>query len=91
MNGSTSYPNKIVSDFLENPIGFRVELPDGSMARVCQFVDDDEPRLHRVVGLDSKSQFCKLPPGIPHWYTADDLVIRYFTVSINPDWRPSVD
>lgn len=89
MQSSTSYPKKIVSDFLENPVGFRVELPDGSIARVVQFIDDDPPRLHRVVGLDVKNRFCKLPNGVPRWYRADDLVILYYTASVNPDWLPS--
>ena len=54
--------------------------PDGSLAVVKAFHDDDGERLHRVVGVTDRGRFCKLPPGIPHWYAARELKLVYYTV-----------
>jgi hypothetical protein len=42
-------------------------------------LDDSGERLHRVVGVDAQGRFCKLPDCVHHWYTADELVLRYWT------------
>lgn len=89
MKSSTSYENRLVSDFLENPTGYRVELPNGSLAVVREFVNDDEP-LCRVQGVGRTGRFCKLPKGVPRWYKSHELKLVYFSAGINPDWSPSL-
>ncbi len=77
--GSTSGLSRLRQQFHSNPVGFHVELPDGSLAVVKSFLDDSGERLHRVVGVDAQGRFCKLPDRVHHWYTADELILRYWT------------
>ena len=79
-DGSTSYVAQLRQDFHSNPVGFRVELPDGSLAVVKAFQDDDGQRLHRVVGVTDRGRLCKLPPGVPRWYVARELKLVYYSV-----------
>lgn len=83
-NGSTSFVAQLRQNFHLNPVGSRVWLPDGSLAVVKAFHDEGEERLHRVVGITSSGRLCKLPPGVPHWYTDADLNLVYYTVSAGP-------
>jgi len=55
-------------------------LPDGSLAVVRAFHDDDVERLHRVVGVTDRGRLCKLPPGVPRWYPARELKLVYYSV-----------
>lgn len=88
-NGSTSYVAQLRQNFQIDPIGFRVELPNGSLAVVRQVVDDHDGRLLRVQGVGRNGRLCKLPKGVHHWYRPDELVIRYFTASVRSDWAQS--
>jgi hypothetical protein len=80
---STSFVARLRHDFHLNPLGFRVELPDGSHAVVRAFRDDNGYRLHRVVGVTPSGRLCKLPAGVRRWYVADDLKLVYYTASAN--------
>lgn len=81
-NGSTSFVARLRSRFHSNPVGIRVELPDGSLAVVKAFQDDDGQRLHRVVGVTDSGRSCKLPPGVPRWYPASELKLVYYSAFV---------
>ncbi len=86
---TTAFLRRLRNDFHNNPVGRRVWLPDGSLAVVKQFIDDDGQRLHRVVGITPTGRLCKLPPGTPRWHSIDDLKLVYYTASINPEYLRS--
>jgi hypothetical protein len=90
MKSSTSYENRLVSDFLENPTGYRVELPNGSLAVVREVMGNGDESLCRIQGVRSNGRFCKLPKGVHRWYSPKELKLVYFSVGINPDWSPSL-
>ncbi len=87
MKSSTSFEERLRAEFQEKPVGFRVELPDGSTARIVEFIHDDgEERLYRVQGVTPQGRFCKLPAGTCHWYSADELYLLYYTASVKPEF-----
>lgn len=89
MKHSTAVSDSFVVEFRQNPLNFRVLLPDGSLAVVREFIDDDGQRLHRVQGITRRGRFCKLPRGVCRWYTAAELRLVYYMAGINPAWGRS--
>lgn len=88
-NTSIRYSRSVVADFHINPLGFRVELPNGSVAVVREVIGEGAERMCRVQGVTPYMRFCKLPKGVHHWYRPDELAILYFTASVRPEWRQS--
>lgn len=87
MKHSTVVPRDFSAEFHENPIGWRVVLPDGSLAVVRRFEEMPEGRRYRVQGVYLNMRFRKLQG--PSWFAEDDLRLFFYTASINPNWKQS--
>lgn len=87
MNDSTPLPRNLAIEFHDNPVGFRVQLPNGSLAVVREVLDASDGRLLRVQGTGFNGRFCKLPKGVHHWYSPSELQIVYFTASVRDGYR----
>lgn len=87
-DGSTSVDDTVREQFHSDPVGWRVELPDGSLAVVKRLHKTAAGTLYEVRGIHHNWRFRSLG-GAPSRYRADELQIVYFTASINPDYLPS--
>ncbi len=76
MKSSTRYEARLEVEFQNNPDGHAVILADGQEVIVKSH--EDTPRGRRLR--------CR---GIRRWVHLSEVeALRYFRISINPDWRP---
>jgi hypothetical protein len=78
-NCSRSVVSRLRSEFASNPVGFRVVLPDGTLARVVQVSDTDAGKLYKVRGLDERGKFRALV-GVSSWYAVEELRLQFYSV-----------
>lgn len=88
MNSSTSFEDRLRSQFHSNPVNMRVVLPDGSLAIVRRVECTASGKSYKVQGVGEDGKFRALV-GVSCWYSADELRLPYWTASINPDWLQS--
>lgn len=85
MNHTTVDLDPFVSEFRQNPVKFRVLLPDGSLGLVKAYQDTPQGRQIKVQGIRANGQFRKLD-SISCWFSEDELRIYIYSASINPEW-----
>lgn len=82
MNSSTSFVEQLRQDFHNNPIEFRVLLPDGSHAIVKDFLDIANTRAYRVQTCTPRGRYT--PMGdTRRYYSDDELRLFYFSATVN--------
>lgn len=88
MKDSTAVPRDPRTKFHQNPVGSRVELPDGSLASVKSYRDTDQGRVYQVRGIHRDGRFRAL--SLPScWFPGSDLRLIYYSASIRSDWPRS--
>lgn len=85
MQLTTTDLNPFVVEFKQNPVKFRVLLPDGSLGIVRAYRDTDKGREIKVQGIHPNGQFRKLHRS-SLWFSEGDLKIYIYSASINPEW-----
>lgn len=88
MNDSTAVSRDFRTEFYNDPVGFRVLLPDRTLGVVKRVQDTDQGRIYKVQGIHQNGRFRALN-NLSSWFTGDELRIVYYTAGINPDWKPS--
>jgi hypothetical protein len=81
----SAHHRDFVTEFHNNPVGFRVFLPDGTLAVVKKFQDTEQGRSVKVQGIHRNGRYRKLMTPSA-WFDPDDLEILIYSASINPDW-----
>ncbi len=86
MNDSTSYIDQLRDDFHDNPIGWRVCLPDNSFAVVSSFQDTDEGRSYCVRGVHLNGRFRALDyPSC--WFPSNRLRLAFYSAQIAAGYK----
>lgn len=86
--GSMSSGARLRDEFHNNPVNFRVCLPDGSLAVVKAFQDTDQGRIYKVRGVHRDGRFRKLD-SVSCWFTEAELRLFVYSASIHSDWLQS--
>lgn len=74
---SSSFVDRLRSEFAINPINMRVVLPDGSMAIVRRVDHGASGLVYKVQGVEQNGRFRALD-GVSCWYSADELRLPYW-------------
>lgn len=82
MNSSTSFVDQLRQDFHNNPIQFRVLLPDGSHAIVRSFEDMFGLRLYKVQGCTPRGRYVAMA-DTRKYYLDSELKLFYFSATVN--------
>ncbi len=76
MKSTTNYPARLIADFQSNPDGMTVILRDGRELVVKRHEETEHGRRLKCVGFRG-------------WVHASDVVsVKWFVVSLNPDYAP---